>query len=199
MKETPRQAIRLMDRLQRHWIVTSLTILGSIASIASAVVFFWPLPPPPPPEAPSSAGSAAPPTSDLTIIDADLEPGTRTRRLFKIIPVGTDYILSYDIAIRNAERRAMTSCRIATEYAGPHVRGSGVLFVGPWVNWYNGKGANIYFDLPEDPAFTSQFFSHPNQDDFWPLDWVRVRVLCQKPNFQISPWYDIDLTRVQWS
>ena len=99
--------------------------------------------------------------------------------LIEIIPVGSDYILSYDIAIRNAEQKARTACRIATKYSGPLVRGSGVLIVGSWLDWYDGEGANWYFDLPEDPAFKHRFFSFPDPEAFWPLDWVRVRVLCQ--------------------
>jgi hypothetical protein len=169
---------------------------GALAGICAAylayVTLHLPAPNPPPPVIVNSAE-----TTGLSIVEAELKTKIHKRPFLLFFMLGSDNFYLVDVLIKNTERIARQHCYVLLEYAGPTVKGRAVLFSGLWPEWYQ-KGASLNFDLPDDPAFSHEFFAI-DPIEMRRLDNARVRVVCQQPNVQISPWHNVDLSRADWN
>jgi hypothetical protein len=178
--------------------------IGAVAGVAGAIVgaialwpIFFPAPPPPPPSISTVLLKQATENPGLYIADADVETEVFKQYVLWFIPAGADNFYIFNITIRNTERVPRESCYVVTQYATEAGHGEALLFMGNWPDWY-GKGVAPDFKLPGDPAFSRKFFTQPDPEALRRLEWARIRVVCQLPNVQISPWHDVDLSRVRW-
>lgn len=191
------EKITLTERLQRHPVAAMLSFIGSIASIVGLWFVFVP-PLREPPGLPDIAAGVREPTMELSVVSADAEAIKHNNRLLGFVPWGADYLLSFDIVLRNEDRAARQSCFIHYATSGlAGESGDGGLFVGHWTQWFGGDGAGPFFELPAASTFQGPFFSFPKPEPFT-LAHMRLRVRCDLPNLQISPWYEVDLSMVRW-
>ncbi|MET1111576.1 MAG: hypothetical protein ABWX67_08645 [Allosphingosinicella sp.] len=179
---------------------TRFKILSGVVTLAAGLVaiwaFFFPPPPQPPPPPPVIDLTTLQP-SNLSIVDATMRTQTHPRTILGFIPVGRDYFNLYDITFKNADGIARGNCDVVAEFSGPKGhRGHGVIVPGHWPDWYENR-RSPQFNLPADPSFQQSFFSWPDHDRL-ALARVRVRIACQKPKLQISPWRDVDLREAHW-
>jgi hypothetical protein len=180
------------------WIPVSA--IAAVAAVLVAIWFgVWPSHNSEIPVAPPPMVIVEPKTdsSVLTVTQAGLKTQVAPRTILLIF-TAHDYLYLLDVLFSNSDRTARTGCQVDFEYAGPNLKGHSALFSGLWVDLYNKHGAKPFFEIPPEPTFAQQFFSFPDPEALRKLDWARVRVQCQHPSLQISPWREVDLTHADW-
>jgi hypothetical protein len=136
--------------------------------------------------------------SDVNIASVDIVRRTHTRMILGVIPNGEQYVTSFTLRIINKRQQMMRYCQGSFQYAlvsGGHTAG-GALMAGTLEDWYNGKALSSYFTLSRDLMSAYDFISFPTDDKLPRPAWLRVRVYDDH-DF-VSPWFDIDLSKVLW-
>ena len=166
------------------------TVLGQVAVLHYEKSTF----PEAPPEVSVSVTESAESTADLRINTADLTRWESRDYVLLFIPGPKYHWHKLDVVIERKPDVPISTCTLRYDYMCENGigTGSGLLRLGT-----PGYSEGWKFNFPEDERMLQKygFFDGPSPD--YPLKWLRVRVVCDKPSTVISPWYEVDLTRAR--
>lgn len=180
--------------LIKKWLVAIGSIVAFAASVVT-VVQWWTQPAPPNFE-PILINQPANSFPALEIREAVLTTRVRENPFLIFFSWGTDNFYEVNMVVENRANLPMQGCQLQTDYSGPKIKGEGGLFEGNWTDWY-GKGANPFFNISADSNSAIGSFSFPKAE-LYELTNMSVRIVCEEPTRQISPWKSVDLSAANW-
>jgi hypothetical protein len=177
-----------------EWWKVAISLPAALVALVTLYTLAYPKPKPAdvagqPAPIPDSS-PAANPASALTIASADLEVTKFKEHFLIFLPGRTIPWYQVDMVAVNSSATDLSECYANFMHAEPDGgRGRGTLFLGSWTVFYD-KGATFYFDMPAKKTLHQQFFFEGTEQK---PSWLRIRIACQKPSLEISPYRDVDL------
>jgi hypothetical protein len=142
--------------------------------------------------------SAAPVAADVYISYAEFRRSSHRDFLWVVIPYPKEFFSVIRVSLVNQLSTPIPGCYIGYEYGsgGKKLGGESVTFIGKPHEWFESKGSVPWFTLSADRTSEVDCFSMPRKPDIPKPEWLRVRAFNDK-GFS-TPWYDIDLSKVNW-
>jgi len=176
-------------------IISNIVIWMLVGISSLAIVIIWRKNDTHPQAVAPSYANIPEPTSTLSIIDAVVKFRSVPWKFFGLAGGDTFYV--FDVSIRNVDRVGKDRCTLSVSYALSNGgSGYGTPFVGLWTDWLNGKAASGFFSLSAEPTAIRSFFLNLDKiDPGLPIS-ARGKIICTEPEMQVSPWRNIDISRL---